>query len=355
MRCLQRSFTYSTVRGAAVCAQLTTATRSVMYTEQHPVLANNAKARKFKSNLWVDVDEDAWWTNKLSAVKAGERPTQVAGPRRLELFNMSQIENPPTDLPSVDVPTSLRTGKSFSKLIAQDLKERTVAYPNLTSNYWLGRGEAKTRNLNVIQGQKPSILLITVPMKLLNADQFEEPAKIIQTPISGGSKKPYGSDITELVKEKLKGQRPLLFSLKQVQTLGLSLKENAAGIQLPFADNREMQLNDYKLYNVDDVKGAADLMDKLQRYPVNTHTYLLSGKEVGEKFQAVIKALPPKASRSCYWMSHIEVENHGLTLNQGAAAVTLPSRAKTNDSAVYSVDELTDPSAGFAKAGLITV
>jgi len=116
------------------------------------------------------------------------------------------------------------------------------------------------------------------------------------------------------------------------------------------------------IYNVDDIEGGAQLYDDLQRFPVGIPTYVISGRQLGDRFKSAIQAAPPKPGRGNYWISGAEMEQRGLHAKPGAVPISM---SNGNDSSkpvdpsamnvvLFSVDQLTDPTEGYMKAGTIT-
>ena len=332
--------------------------RGLVYSEQHPVLLNNAAARGFASNLWVELKEDRWWSG-VAKLRDGERPTEVPGDVMLQLHNAAQLASP-LQLPEPAAHSSLKTRKPYAPFF-QGLIERAVADDtrgrSLTSKWWLphkDRGYGRTNN------EKPIGITFRKPLRLCNADQFDDPAALVATPISGGTKVPYQGDVRARLRTQLRAvgcTSGLVFTRLQLERLGLAARTDAAELHVPIGVSGYVPP---ALYNVADVDGGAALLEDLQRYPVDVPTDVLSGRPIRAAYSEALEEWKRardedgSGAHGNYWVSETWLRRRGLTPTSAAVPlkVTAPSAPATSmQVTAYCVEHLQDPAEAFKKAG----
>lgn len=314
----------------------------VVYSEQDPVLANNQKARHFKSNMWVE-EADAWWTSKLTGLKPAEKPTVTTIDRRLELLNGDQFQNVPATMKAaVTQHSSGKTGKAYGTKMSQQLEEHAQK-ERFVSKWWISPQEARKRGWQLKDRQRPVTMMMRVESKVFNAEQFAEPVKLTEVCFSGGSKKPFGEELAQKLRKHMhehKFHSGLYFSQKQLDAMGLATTSTAQGC--PVSSGTAL-----KLFNAADLIGAEGIMEQLQRYPTAEPAYLLSGRLLGAEWKA--EALKMKAATN-YWISKREMDREKYQIKADAKAIVYPGSYEV---LMYNVEQLHNKAEGFRLAGTL--
>jgi hypothetical protein len=321
------------------------ARRSIaVFTEQSDILMNNAKHRHFKSNVWFEV-EDAWWTKNYATLKPKEAPTQASIQRRIELYNADQLVKRPEELDQRAAHSSARTMAPYSQAFQEEL-ERTAKMHGFASKWWMSEREITKRNANLRQGARPSVIIMRATAQLVNADQFDKPEALAAVPLSAATKKPYARELQELLSadvEKNKYPTGLYFTVKQLEALGL---DGLVKPEAPFVAHN-MTFRGFTVYNVDELADSENILKSLQRFPVTTDSYLLSGKPVGATLAPNLAAAGKKSK---YWVSERDVEARKWKVLPGCKGVSADAK-EGKQIMFYSVHQLSNPAEGFKKAG----
>jgi hypothetical protein len=330
--------------GLIASAALAQRRNIAVFTEQSEVLANNAKHRGFKSNVWVEV-EDAWWTKRIAALKAGEAPTKAPIQRRIELYNVDQLVKRPDDLESRAMHSSMRTMAPYSQAFQEELEGKAKVH-GFGSKWWLSEREVVKRNLSLRHDARPSVIMMRAIANLVNADQFDKPAELSRIALSAATKKPYSSAMqATLAADIAKNNYPtgLYFSTKQLEAFDMTdlIKPETQPVI------HELTRPSLSLYNIDDIVKGDALLKELQRFPVEVDSYVFSGKPVGGKMQEKVAAAGKTGK---YWVSSRDVESHKLKVVRGSKPIAFSEKAPIPVK-MYSVHQLTNPAEGFKKAG----
>jgi hypothetical protein len=349
----------------AAGATLTAASRTIaMYTQQSDALANAAKYKGYTSPVWFE-QEDLWWIERITAVKADQRPVEVSGYRRIELLNVNQLTSAPEGVAEAATHSSLRKGEPYGERAQKDLSEIAAAC-KFTSKWWLSPREARSRGLAVRFGENPKAIVTRGPFKVFNVEQFENPERLAQEPVSGASRKSYGG--TELGKALLAATQAakfptgLFFTAKQLEQYDLlgSVKPDAKPVELSLLGSagdaggltvvmggasaaaaaaaappaEAKPASDRALVNLDDVEKAEELVAALQRFPVSVPTMLISGDQIADQsLRARCAAASAARKASNYWLTRQQASQRGLTLKAGAPFVELHSVSGGRDAA----------------------
>jgi hypothetical protein len=99
------------------------------------------------------------------------------------LFNVSQLEvTVPKEAKSEPARhSSLSTFKEYSKPMGIQLHSHRCSNPKLSSKWWAFEGSTKKHGLAPKASEQPSIVKLSLPVKLFNLDQFEAPEELAKT------------------------------------------------------------------------------------------------------------------------------------------------------------------------------
>jgi hypothetical protein len=336
--------------------------RIFVFTQSSPVLANNAKHLGYKSNVWVE-DDDSWWWSKVTELKSkDERPTEVGVHRLIEYYNLDALTNkadllkdlPPSEkTATAGMHTSFRTKATFGGSVGEDF-EASAQLHGYQSKFWISAQEVRREKHPLARNTKPTSVVFTTPAKLYCADQFRDVAKIAQCPVSGMKRKPYAGDFKEALEKDIAANKyatGLYFTLSQLEHFGLAadLRPDAMPVQLHLTPMRGETL----LYDVSSVEGGDKLVDELQRFPVEEHTFLISGRPIRD--EQTLAEMKKARNASKYWISGRDLSTRGYKIKEGAKGVAFQGGSKqpANQLTVllYNVAQLTNPDLGFEKAG----
>jgi hypothetical protein len=368
----------------------------VVFTEQSPVLKNNAQHLGYKSNLWVE-DSDRFWTQKLTSLKKSDPPqraTEIAVSRIYEYYNLdciapesiadlhassdtaSSSDSAPASSSSASTkngdaaatadPTqhsSFTTKAPFGKAVAEEF-ENCARQRGYTSHMWVTAGLVRSRNIALLPGAKIASVQFPGKGRFYNAEQFEHPARLEATPISAYKRLPYGGAALEALRGDMaaRGWRSgLYFTLGQLELFDLTgrLADGAEPVEVTgeFGQPFNPTLPKHRLFNVDEVRNGEDLLDELNRFPVEEDTFLISGNPVADAgLLAGLARVRPRYSTR-YWVTQRDVEARGYALKPDAVGVSRTgseeetARRREMTLLFYNVEQLENRDEGFLLAG----
>lgn len=312
-----------------------------VFTQQSEALANNKKNLGYKSNIWVYQNAEYWYRTK-SELKAGEKATQVSAPYRFELYNASQLTTPTVFGKEPEHHSSGRSNKSYTGLVVKKL-EKSAAKHGFRSKWWLTAATAKEKGLTPRWGQKPIVTLSYRLTDVFNAEQFQNPSAIEEAVFSGATAKPFGGASAEKLRAHAASfPDAVYFTERHLEVMKLEVapehKDNGCRVQTE-------GVGDFRLYNIDEVVEGGALINKLNRFPTDKHTYLLSGIPIGGSFEPLVSAT---TFTSKYWISQRDLTFKGGRLLPNAKGVAQKS---TGEYVAYNIHQLTDPAKAFQKIG----
>lgn len=331
-----------------------------VFTQQNAVLANNAKHLGFKSNVWVE-EEDAWWWQKATQLKPDQRATETKVQRFIEYYNLDSLQNKAAleaDLPTNEQSatggyhTSFRTKTPFSGSLGKNF-EKAAELHGYKSKFWISAQEVRKNKHPLVRGSKPTSVVFPTTGRLFNADQFVAPDAITKCPVSGMKRKPYGGDFRAALEKDIAANKystGLYFTLNQLEHFGLAsdLRPNAMPVQLHLTQLR----GNLKFFSLDEVEGGERLLGELQRFPVEEHTFIISGRPVrDEKTLEIMKKR--KAGTSKYWISQTDLATRQYAVKEGAEGIPFQGGQAASQLTVlmYNADQLLKPEVAFTVAG----
>jgi hypothetical protein len=195
-------------------------------------------------------------------------------------------------------------------------------------------------------------VLIKGTVKLFHATQIEGGVEQLRHwPISGGSRKLYlqSGDPFKILHQAGQAKNyssGLWFSKRQLDGLMLAAKSGEAPTLVPMSGGSI----DYAIYNIEQLEDPE--MAKAifgGRAELGTPSFLVSG----ETIRAADK-VPVGKYQSCYWISHNEAIMYELKIKPSELNNGIFLFSKTaQHTEMFNVDQLSDPQAGYQKAGLL--
>lgn len=334
----------------------TVVTNAVVFTEQSPVLRQAATALGLKSNVWV---ED-WFVqtsktyNVTDVDSKGKKiaPTKVSIWKYFELFNKSQLTaNVDIDLePSVH--TAYSTRKPYGKGISFEM-DHICAVNSYNSKLWISTGKTMGAAPDFTipeRNTKPHKFYITgnvalYPLELLGGADKDE---LLHTPISASSRRFYSkkSPQTQALEDFCAEngfQSGLFFTEKQLKNANIAVKPDA----VPLTSSSEGS-SGYVAYNIEQLENHENILASLGRYgSPDTPVYLFSGLDV--KSPTIIST--QDAFTEKYWVTQKDVQDNQWQLKDGAKGV--PMGTSSFELHYFNVEQLENPTEGFARAGLL--
>lgn len=346
------------------------------------MLANNVKHLGFKSNVWVE-DADRWWWGKITTLKTPltssssggsassqhQRATEIAVTRIHEYYNMDCVspesrEELMRGLPDPKgIHHSFSSKAPFAKMIHEEF-ESCARQRCYASHYWLSPGTIEKRLVKLLPGARIASVQFPGKGRFFNAEQFEHPSRIETTPVSAYKRLPYGGATLDALRNDMiaRGWKTgLYFSLGQLELFDLTgrLQDGAEPVEVTgeFGQQFNPTLTKHRLYNMDEVEKGDDLLDELNRFPVEEDTFLISGNPVvDEKLLAGLQRVRARYSTR-YWLTKKDCEGRGYKLKPDAVGVSRtgdeeePTRRREMTLIFYNVHQLENPDEGFALAG----
>lgn len=340
-----------------------------MFTQQSPVLQNNAKHLGFKSNIFVE-DADRFWWNKLTTLKPNQRATEISLSRIHEYYNLDVVAPEVRAELERELPDprgqhcSLSSKAPFAKMISEEF-ESCARQRGYTSTYWLSVATVRNRSVKLLPSARLASVQFPGKGRFFNAEQFEHPRRIETTPISAYKRMPYTGPTLDALRADVEARSwptGLYFTLGQLELFDLtgSLKEGAEPVEVTgeFGAPFNPTLSKHRLYNIEEVLNGDDLLDELNRFPVEEDTFLISGQPVTDaRLQEGLAKVRDTYTQSRYWVTKKDVEGRGYALKPDAVGISRtgdeeePTRRREMTLIFYNVHQLENPDVGFEIAG----
>lgn len=305
----------------------------VLLNESQPVLANNAEGRGFKSRVWVE-KTDAYWYEALTRVRDGEVPTTTLVPSRIELYNIDQLVSKPEVPKETRGHFSFKTQKRYSGDFARKLDEFSQEH-GLDGKWWMSITEVRKQGLRLEMNAQPCIQVLTRQSQMYNADQFENPEVIARRAYNASSGRAYSEAIGEHLRahaDSLGFDTVLYMTGRQLENLKLTAPTAAIVAEVPVTQRASI-----KMFPLEEVENADAFVKSLQRFPVKTHTFIISGQPLSADLLPQAEAMKVK---SHYWVSETELVNRGYSLKPNAKFITPVVDEKKW--LAYHIDQLSD-------------
>lgn len=329
--------------------------RSIAFTVSDKTLATSAAEAGYKSDLWVSIEDDMWWVNRLTGRKAEDGAVKIWAPKRMELLNVSQLA---TELAEVDEsglsgPASLATGKEYSGQLKEDLKTH-ADIQGFRSKYWLTRQLAKKMSYKLKGNARPSVVFVKRPCNLINIDTLEDPEAVRAHPILGDNGAPIFGDLNVALREWASAQgftRSLFFSPEGIDSLNLVPKDGAP----PLVRTSERTSTWVNIAQFEDPETLKKMSErKLQRYVCDhAHPFHLYGYSLTQKH--VVESLSQKTEfEESLWMKKDEADfrvgvgAQHFKVKHDVQGVVLPTYVST----YYNVEQLVDVDSALSVVGM---
>ena len=355
--------------GGGALARLSAASRAhVVFTPQSDVLINNAKHLGLASPVWVEA-EDKYWTDRLTPLRAGQVPTELPVARMHDFYNLECVadwQKIAAELPDANGQhSSVLTKRPYSRAVAAEF-ERVARGRGYTSQYWVAAKNVRINKTRLVRGARPANIRIVSRARLFNADQFEQPDLISQTPVSAYKGTPFGGAVGDTLRAHAVAQKyptGLYLTPTHLDLFGLAdkLVDGATPVTVEFkgpgGGSGAAAAFAHSFYSVDDVEDAGRLLEQLQRFPVEVDTFLISGQPVTEP--ALAELMRGAKRKSKYWVSRRDLDVRKFALKP--AAVGVESRAggakegQASATVFYNAAQLTDPQLAYTLVGTKTV
>lgn len=291
-----------------------------MFTEQDKVLTAVSSVNKFKSPVWVEKDD---LRVLKTDIKPGSQATVVTAFKRLELFNIDQVANPPAEFGlHTTAHTSANSGKPYGTKMVVELEQKRLQR-GFHSFWWIGRGELKKRNLSLrSDNERPSVVLFNSKIEVFNGDQLQNPDAARYQPISAASKKPYMGEVALQLMHHMRSNgytTGLYLTEAQVNKFRVELRPGEIGIPLASGASNDT------LFNVEDFDRPEDLCNAFGRVDAQVPSYLSSGKPMKESRIAQCTEYNTRNSfAKNLWITRSEAEAKGFKLRPDRVGVQFP-------------------------------
>lgn len=322
------------------------ARQMVVYSQQSPILTSNQASRGAASNIWI---ED-WEINRLNLTvnPKDASTTSVTIKKQLELFNGDMLEQP---LDIVESPQhfSYATRKPYGNKLQMELADRAVKN-GFVSKAWISRGSIKKDNLKLKQNARPVVVLTVGAVKLYHQSQLEGDVSLTYWPVSGGTRRLYNKmseqfNLLQQFTQENEFSSALFFTTKQMEQLNLKPREGVSPLIVASSANAS---NQFAYFNVEQLVDPEVVLSSLNRQPVNVDSFLMTGEPI------TMTSLLPKEYDCKYWISARDCQLYSFTVKTEELNNGVILSASRNNTHVFNVDQLENPDAGYAQAGLVS-
>eukprot|EP00744_Colponema_vietnamica_P006258 GILI01009101.1.p1 GENE.GILI01009101.1~~GILI01009101.1.p1 ORF type:complete len:345 (-),score=115.60 GILI01009101.1:212-1246(-) len=330
--------------------------RQVYFTEQSPALVQAAAALGLKSNVWVEEWMLNQPANNLKPGKKAPNPSKVTLWKSLELYNADQLskrdQSPAAPEVNASAHSAVVSQRPYGKAMAFDMEAISVKN-SYASKWWIPAGKTWGRSSEYLprdSKEQPHKFFITGAVSLYPLETLEGSTTLLKTPISGGTRRFFkeDGDRAEALRAFAKSNgfsSYLFFTDKQLNRAGIEIKPDA----VPIAISSGESTNNYSVYNIEQLAGYENILASIGRYGnPDAPVYLFSGMEV--KSKSVQDAQKKFTQR--YWVSHRDIEQNLWSLaSESERPISSSSVEFANN--FINVEQLVNPTEGFARAGLL--
>lgn len=312
-----------------------------VYSQQSKILQDNQSKFGSDSNVWL---ED--WEVKRSNVKIlQDAPTTVSIEKSLELYNFSDLENPPEAM-EMPVHTSFASAKPYGRKLQLELSDRAMK-KGFHSKYWIPVGMVRKQNLTLRFGSRPTVVLSGGMVKLYHVSQLDQGEQLARTPVSGGSRRPYmpTSVQHQVLSEAVALNNyatGLFFTKKQAESLQLAPAANATPVAVDIPMDAKGAL---VYYNLDQLELPEAALESLNRTEPDVPSFLLSGEPVRN-----VASLPTGFS-SNFWLSSRDAQMYQFSIKPDEVKKGVSLASRTNQIEMFHAEQMVDVDDAYRRAG----